>query len=122
LFIQYTCEHPEEEMETRYTAVSICVSLGILISMFFMIWLRMSFEGAKIRALEFDISTITASDYTVEMMVKADDYKYWLHVNPDGYKALASPSMSPAYAFKEVVKNEVEEILKKESEKQAKET
>jgi hypothetical protein len=100
LFMQYTCEHPIEEKETRYHAVSICVCIGIFISLLFMIWLRSSFQGAKIRALEFDISTLTAGDYTVEMKVKSDDYKYWLNVNPDGYKAEKNPSMSPAYAFK----------------------
>jgi hypothetical protein len=74
--------------------------IGVLISMLFMIWVRASFQGAKIRALEFDISTITAGDYTVEMKVNAEDYKFWLSESSEGYKSETNPSMSPAYAFK----------------------
>lgn len=54
------------------------VTTGILISLIFMIWLRYAAQGSKIKALEFDISTITSGDYTVELPIDSDDYKKWL--------------------------------------------
>ena len=53
--------------------------------MIFMIWLRMAFQGSKVKALEFDITTLTAGDYTVEMPISSNDYKFWLNADKDGY-------------------------------------
>jgi len=41
----------------------------------FTISLRHLFQGGKIQQLEWDMSTITAGDYTVEMTIDADDYR-----------------------------------------------
>jgi hypothetical protein len=44
----------------------------------FLIWTRYAFQGSKILYLDFDVSTITAGDYTIEMKVPMDKYKDWL--------------------------------------------
>jgi hypothetical protein len=85
LFVQYTCEHVPEDQAARYSKVSLIIFMGILISMIFMIWLRMAFQGSKVKALEFDITTLTAGDYTVEMPISSNDYKFWLNADRDGY-------------------------------------
>jgi hypothetical protein len=42
-----------------------------------MLWIRWSFQGAKIDLLEFDVATITAGDYTVEVKFAKEEYNDW---------------------------------------------
>ena len=76
--MSYTCWHKEGELSERYEQLSIASGISILMAFMFLIWTRYAFQGSKILYLDFDVSTITAGDYTIEMKVPMDKYKDWL--------------------------------------------
>ena len=55
----------------------MAVSTTALISLLFVLTLVWLFKGGKIKQLEWDISTVTAGDYSVEFEIPADRYNHW---------------------------------------------
>ena len=98
MFVSYTCWHNVEDQEGRWDLLCIAGATGILIALLFLTWTRGAYQGAKILLQEFDVSTITAGDYTVEMKVPMDKYKDW---RESVYKQTYMPlGISTAMAFK----------------------
>ena len=64
-------------MHLKYNQMA-CVSATIcLIAYLFTISLRHLYQGGKIKQLEWDMATITAGDYTVELKINPDHYRTW---------------------------------------------
>jgi hypothetical protein len=62
--------------------------------------------------LEFDVLTITAGDYTVEMKIPMDKYKDWREtIYRQTYYPLGT---SPAMAFGECIRRDIENAVLKE--------
>ena len=53
------------------------VAVTSLISLLFVTALQMMFKGGKVKQLEWDISTVTAGDYTVEFEISEEGYRDW---------------------------------------------
>ena len=53
-------------MNFRYKAITVIIASGILMTLFFLTYVRFADKSSTIQALEFDMDTITASDYTIE--------------------------------------------------------
>lgn len=53
------------------------VATASLISLFFVLTLQKLYKGGKIEELEWDISTVTAGDYTVEFDIPKESYSEW---------------------------------------------
>lgn len=51
------------------------VAIICFIAYTFTIMLRHLYQGGKIQQLEWDMSTITAGDYTVEFPINSDNYR-----------------------------------------------
>lgn len=66
IFIQFTCEQSKESLNTKYNQMCLAVSIAVFIAMFFTITIRYLYQGGKITQIEWDMSTVTAGDYTVE--------------------------------------------------------
>jgi hypothetical protein len=112
MFVSYTCWHKEGELIQRYEQLSVASGISILIAFLFLIWTRYAFLGSKIWLLDFDVSTITAGDYTVEMKVPMDKYKDWLETV---YKqTYFRRGVSSAKAFSECIRRDVENAVLKE--------
>ena len=73
-------------------------ALCILVAFLFTISLRHLFQGGKIQQLEWDMATITAGDYTVELRINPDGYRNWYNTEyrrPGGdFENGVSPAMS----------------------------
>jgi len=48
-----------------------------LISLLFVIVLSKLYKGGKIEQLEWDVSTVTAGDYSVEFDIPRENYENW---------------------------------------------
>jgi len=82
---------------------------SILIALLFTITIRYLFQGNKIKKIDWDMATVTASDYTVEINIKKTDYEKWKR---DVYEAEGGilermPDLSPALALKEHMIEEI---------------
>lgn len=53
------------------------VGLVCFIAYLFTIAIRQLYQGGKIQRLEWDMATITAGDYTVELQIDEDGYRSW---------------------------------------------
>ena len=112
IFVSYTCWHLDEDLITRHDQFCVASSCSILVALLFLTWTRNAYQGSKISLLEFDVSTVTAGDYTVEMKVPMGKYKDWREtVYKSTYYTLG---ISSAMAFKETVRRDVENIILKE--------
>ena len=56
----------------------LVTATGVCIAMLFTVAIRYLYQGGKITQLEWDVSTITAGDYTVEFTIDESSYKTWL--------------------------------------------
>jgi hypothetical protein len=52
-------------------------AIAILIAILFFLQLRNLYQGSKVMQLEWDMATITAGDYTVEMKIDQKAYEDW---------------------------------------------
>ena len=64
-------------MNFRYKAITVIIASGILMTLFFLTYVRFADKSSTIQALEFDMDTITASDYTIEFQIKKEFYQSW---------------------------------------------
>ncbi len=91
--------------------MAFTVFINVLIAFFFTITIRYLYQGGKITQLDWDMSTVTAGDYTVEFMIERENYDDWKDMH---YKKAGGPfdsQISPALALKEFLSAQIEEIL-----------
>ena len=82
--------------------------------MLFNITLQYLYKGGKIQQLEWDISTVTAGDYTVEFPIHKKYYQVWYN---NVYKKAGGEfeqGYSPALSLKRHLIQEIEGILEEE--------
>lgn len=87
---------------------------GIFIAFIFMLWIRYAFQGAKIDLLDFDVSTITAGDYTVEIKFSSENKEYQTWYDNVYVPEHKGKGKSVALALKEQLRSEIELIIKSE--------
>ena len=110
LFMEYTCEQSNENMDMKYNQMCLVSATAILIALLFTITIRALFQGGKIERISWDMSTVTAGDYTVEIEILKDSYDEWKNGN---YQDIFSenPEISPAFALKEHMMAEIRKNL-----------
>ena len=91
--------------------------IGISIAFIFMLWVRWAFQGSKVDLLQFDVSTITAGDYTVEIKFDTKDYNHWFQ-NVYEKSEDKKRGVSPAIALKKNLSEEIIAIVQKERARQ----
>lgn len=92
----------------KYNQMCLVTATGVCIAMLFTVMIRYLYQGGKITQLEWDVSTITAGDYTVEFMIDESSYKTWLEQK---YKNRAGDDYSPALALKEEMITEIQKKM-----------
>lgn len=97
-YAQYTCIQTREVLKDKYFQISTTIAICCLIAYLFTISLRHLYQGDKIRQLEWDMATITAGDYTVELKIDKSHYLRWkesVYKRPGGdFENKVSPAMS----------------------------
>ena len=71
-----------------------------LISLLFVLTLQYLNKDGKIKQLEWDISTVTAGDYTVEFVIPAQAYQDWYNNIYKSYSGEFGQGYSPALSLK----------------------
>ena len=74
LFVQYTCEQTEANMHQKYKQLCLAVATGIFICFAFTVSIRGQYQGGKIQMIEWDVTTVTAGDFTVEFNIEKEYY------------------------------------------------
>ena len=110
LYVQFSCEQTSELLKEKFRNLSIVSSLSIFVACLFMIVIYNYKKGSKLQQLEWDMSTITPGDYTLQMEITTDLWQYFLQ-NVYHKNDMEAQGISSAYALKTYMKNEVEKIL-----------
>ena len=78
IFVQYACEMTEEQKFAKYEIISKATFTVLLCSAFFFITIYYMQHTSDLDGYMFDVSTVTAADYSVELdITKAmwDDFE-----------------------------------------------
>lgn len=90
------------------------MSTSILISLLFVVVLQYLYKGGKIRQLEWDISTVTAGDYTVELPISAEAYQTWYSGTYKSYYGEFGYGVAAGMSLKKHLVDAIEKALKEE--------
>ena len=85
LFVQYSCIIPEDTQESKYNNMALAVGMSVLIAFLFTVSIRFMYQGGKIQMIEWDCSTVTAGDYSVEFPM--EDKSIYLRWRDSVYEA-----------------------------------
>lgn len=92
-------------MVTKYSVLCVIAVIGVFVNLLFLQIIRTLRQNAKIQRLEWDLSTITAGDYTVELDIKSKAYKNW--VETEYLNGAEQHNVAPVTAYKESLIHEV---------------
>jgi len=113
LFVQFTCTQEAASQELKYNQVALAVTIGVLICILFTVSIRAMYQGGKITQIEWDVTTVTAGDFSVEFTIQGAKYEAWkqdVYRAPNGY---FENNHAPAAALKQHLKKEIETNLDK---------
>ena len=113
-FVQYTCVQSDAEMGKKYDYLSMAVGSASLISLLFFLVLQCLYKGGKITQLEWDLSTVTAGDYSVEFEIPAKAYQLWYNRVYKQSGGEFEQGYSPALSLKRTMVEQIEEAMKAE--------
>ena len=84
----------------------LIVCCGVFGAFFYMTFLWYSLKSLQIQKIQWDVSTVTASDYTAEVLITEDFFNDW---KKREYKP--EPNVSIAKAFKTYLKTKIQDLL-----------
>lgn len=113
-FIQYSCTQPQSQLNSKYKEVSTIACLGVFVSLFYLVVLYFFKRNSKIQYKSWDMNTITPGDYSVEMEITHDQYRWFLD---NIYPRDKAQGISPGMSLKTYLKKELETILDKDLQK-----
>lgn len=100
VYVQFECIQNQETMIKKYHVLCGVATIGVFIALLFLLVLRNLRKATKIKRLEWDLSTVTAADYTVSMPINKPAYLKWreeVYNAPDGPFA---KGVAPMTAYK----------------------
>ena len=101
----------QAEQADKYNHMCYATAMAVCIALLFTISIRYMYQGGKMKQIDWDMSTITAGDYSVEFEIPRIAYDNWFN---EHYIMTGGPKErdeSPALALKEYMSREVERIL-----------
>lgn len=111
LFVQFTCTQEAASQENKYNQVALAVTVGVIICLLFTVSIRAMYQGSKITQIEWDVTTVTAGDFSVEFIIAGDKYEAWkqdVYRAPNGF---FEQNVAPAAALKQHLKEQIETSL-----------
>jgi len=120
VYIQYSCVMNEEQQYAKFVSLCIVVLFGGLTCMLFLLFLRWLHYKGVINQAEWDCSTITVSDYSVELPIRKKSYKKWYqetYLNSED----AANNVAPVMSLKKYMIEKLEDYLAVVSEKKEEE-
>ena len=113
-FVQYTCEQNLEEQNLKFNHLIVATTTASLISLLFVINLSSLYKGGKIQQLEWDISTVTAGDYSVEFEIPRTNYEQWYNREYQKSGGEKDQGYSPALSLKRHLIDKIEQAMNEE--------
>lgn len=111
--VMYYCSQSNDELATKRSHASIISCIGIFQSLFILIMIYMAKGMTSITQIEWDVSTVTAGDYTCDMLITREQYTYFMDHHLNQFR-----NESPGFALKLFLKNELEDKLTNQVESQ----
>ena len=105
-FIQIPCIYSENEENTRQIQGLFIGCMGVFIALFFVVYVDYMRSVFKNLFVEWDVKTITAGDYTVELDIAESMWKEFIDTKYDRLSG-----QTKIEAFRDYIKNEMEERL-----------
>lgn len=85
-------------MATKYQEMCFIMAIGVLTCLLFLVAVRGKMIGSRIFLAQWDLNTVTVTDYSVEMKISEKGYRHWFEQvfhGPDGdYFKGISPGLS----------------------------
>ena len=108
-FIQHTCEQDVGDQARKYYYISIITILIMLIAFAYIMIVHSQRALTKLELVKYDMSTVTASDFTVELDISREAYQDFLqnHYRPK----VKNNERSPAMYLKEYLKVKIDHLL-----------
>lgn len=96
-------------MQRKYGEVLVIALIYLVIAVIFMIFMNREKQLSKLNAIKYDIQTITASDFSVEMDISDQAYHHFLNYeyDPKGKHEYYSQGLY----MKKYLKTKIENIL-----------
>ena len=93
----------------KYDQMRLIGTTAILISLLYTVMIRYLYQGTKLKVIDWDMATVTASDYAVEIDITKEAYKRWMTEKYEcaGGVLETNPDKSPALALKEQIISEI---------------
>ena len=95
----------------KYNQMCLIVSTAVLISLIFTITIRYLYQGGKMKQIDWDMATVTAGDYTVELPIVKEGYLDWKQNNYKQANGDFENEVSPALSLKTWLAKEIETAL-----------
>lgn len=111
VYAQYTCIQKGDDQHRKYFEMATTVALCSLIAYLFTISLRHLFQGGKIQQIEWDVATVTAGDYAVELKFEPDFYAAWKQQEYKKAGGDFEKGIAPAMSLTNYLSKEIEEEL-----------
>ena len=108
-FIQYTCVQEQADQAAKYDEIAIVTIIIMLVGYGFTLIITNQRQLTHIEQLKYDLNTVTAADFTVEMDISRRAYLDFLknEYNPKGKPEGHSPGMY----LKQYLKKKIDDIL-----------
>lgn len=110
MFLQYTCIQSDDLLHEKYDQLNLAVALGLTLLIIYGLFIRYQKLGGRIKALDYDLTTVTAGDFTVELKITKTMYNNFInniYKQQDKYKNYGGASR----AFKYYLADELERRL-----------
>lgn len=111
LFVQFKCIQSVEQQAQKFEIMNISVATATLICLLYVVVLKGLWKGGVLQQLEWDISTVTAGDYTVEVPISKEAYLQW---KLNEYPRERDLGYAPALSFKRYLTEKIESTLRRE--------
>jgi hypothetical protein len=113
LFVSYTCEHDKAEQSGKFDSLCLICSITIFIGILFTVKTRLALKQSKIFKVAFNLQSVTAGDYTVEVRLDNGFYDDW-YENKYLKKYKDDHKTSVAMELKKQLKKDINKIIKAE--------
>ena len=86
IFMQYTCEMTDGQKFDTFEKLTVCTFTTMVIAIVYILVIYYAQNSSQIDSIEYDMNTVTASDYSVEMDISASMWESFLVNNYDAVK------------------------------------
>ena len=104
----------EEQLRAKYDQMCLAVGIGVLTCLLYLVAIQSKVAGNRIKVAEWDLNTVTVTDYSVEIEIQQRCYKEWLRTDFHGGERDAGDyyrQVSPGLSLKKHIIEQVETVL-----------